>query len=65
MKLWIQKLLLKLFGAKGQKTTMVTLEKCPKCGSYETYRRHADGTFYLPECFFQQCDECDHQWGHQ
>lgn len=39
--------------------------RCPECGSYEVSERHAEPTFALPETDWQQCDDCDHQWGHQ
>lgn len=36
---------------------------CPKCQSEDIDRRHhrADS---MPECFYWECNECDHQWGH-
>lgn len=49
---------------KHEKTTMITLLKCPKCKSLETSRCHHYGNFALPECFFQRCDDCGHQWDH-
>lgn len=64
MKRKLQMFWLKLFGAKGQKTNMLTLARCPQCGSFDTERRHAHGTFALPECYFQQCEDCGQQWGH-
>lgn len=38
---------------------------CPKCGCAERTKRHHAGTFAVPECWFWQCDECEHQWGHE
>ena len=38
---------------------------CPDCGSDEISPRHHEATFAVPECDYSQCDECDHQWGHQ
>jgi hypothetical protein len=64
MKRLIQKLLFKIFILDGQKTSMITLEKCPKCGSLNCDRYHHYGNFALPECFYQKCDDCEHQWGH-
>ncbi len=46
----------------GQKTTMIMIDKCPNCGSMEISRMHHAGDFRLPECFFNQCDDCDWQW---
>lgn len=39
-------------------------EKCPKCQSVEVIKRHAEATFALPECFFKECEDCQHQWNH-
>lgn len=38
---------------------------CPECGCAERTKRHHPGTFAVPECWFWQCDECEHQWGHE
>ena len=57
--LWI-----KLFGVKGQPTTMILLDRCPNCCSDDVDRCHHSATFALPECFYYQCNECDTQWGH-
>lgn len=61
---FLQKLYVKFFKVKGQKTTMINCIKCPKCGSFDTTRCHHQGNFALPECFYQSCDECNHQWDH-
>lgn len=42
------------------------IKTCPKCGSTDTNKRHADtpnnaGT----ETDWRQCEECDHQFDHQ
>lgn len=38
-------------------------ELCPVCEADNIERRHhtADS---IPECFYWQCNECEHQWGH-
>jgi len=41
------------------------VEPCPKCKSFEVSRHHFEGSFALPECDYEQCDDCFHQWGHQ
>lgn len=41
------------------------VEKCPACGSEDIGTRHRDGDFALPETDWKQCEQCDHQWGHQ
>lgn len=39
--------------------------KCPKCGSDDTDKMHTEGSMRLPETDWLQCNECEHQWGHQ
>lgn len=46
----------------NEKTSMIILDECPECHSKEVSRRHHLGDFRLPECFFNQCDECGCQW---
>ncbi len=36
---------------------------CPKCGSDDVGRGHHN-SFAFGECYFDQCNECEHQWGH-
>ena len=38
---------------------------CPECQSREIGRSHHRPTFAVPECDFWECEECDHQWGHE
>ena len=38
-------------------------ELCPKCQSDDTDWMHLQPTFYLPECDYLYCNECEHQWG--
>jgi hypothetical protein len=35
---------------------------CPVCGSDELSARHHSGSFLAPECHFEECDECGHQF---
>lgn len=37
-------------------------KRCPKCGSAELSRGHQPGSFALPECDFDRCNECGHQF---
>ncbi len=40
-------------------------EVCPKCGSYDTViGLHHEATAAIPECHYNYCEACDHQWGH-
>ena len=39
--------------------------RCPECGKTTIMHRHHDGdTCGLPECDFLECEDCQHQWGH-
>lgn len=37
---------------------------CPNCGSDDTDRFHRDGDMLAPECDYNSCNECEHEWGH-
>lgn len=39
--------------------------KCPKCQSDDVDRCHHEATYAVPECDYWQCNECEHQWGHE
>lgn len=45
-------------------STLIDLWICPKCGSSEVQKYHHLSTFALPECYYQSCYDCDHQWNH-
>ena len=38
---------------------------CPKCGSRDTSigLRH-EASALAPECWYNECTACEHQWGH-
>ena len=38
---------------------------CPECGSADSVNVHHAGDFAVPECYYQRCMTCDHQWGHE
>lgn len=39
--------------------------RCPECGSIDVIRKYHDGlTGGVPECNFNECEDCGHQWGH-
>jgi len=38
---------------------------CPLCESQEVSQRHHETSWLAPECDYQECNECAHQWGHQ
>lgn len=40
--------------------------RCPECCCTDILDRHHDGlTSGVPECSFNECEKCQHQWGHQ
>ena len=40
-------------------------KRCPDCGKTNIINRYHDGeTSGLPECYFSECEDCQHQWGH-
>jgi hypothetical protein len=40
-------------------------EPCPKCGSFDTdIGLHHQGDAASPECYYNACNGCEHQWGH-
>lgn len=42
-----------------------TFTKCPVCGSENTDSRHHDGTAFIFETDWRQCEDCEAQWDHQ
>jgi hypothetical protein len=34
---------------------------CPKCGSEDYERQHWAGRYYMPECWWWFCNECEYQ----
>ncbi len=41
------------------------IKTCPKCGSTNTDKRHHDGSTFICETDWRQCEDCEHQWDHQ
>jgi len=39
-------------------------EECPKCKCDDIDRIHVQGSFYVSECWYWKCAECEHEWGH-
>lgn len=37
--------------------------ECPKCGSEDISRRHHPPDA-LGECYYKECNNCEHQWDH-
>lgn len=35
---------------------------CPKCGSTDVSRCHFSGNSAAPECDYNYCEMCEHQW---
>jgi DNA-directed RNA polymerase subunit M/transcription elongation factor TFIIS len=40
----------------------ISLTKCPKCGSTEIIPRHLATTSAVPECYFDHCENCGHDF---
>ena len=50
---------------EGDLCEVCTEAKCPKCGSFDTdIGLHHEASALAPECWYNACNECDHQWGH-
>jgi hypothetical protein len=40
-------------------------QPCAACGSDQVSRGHHAGNALAPECDYNVCDQCGHQWGHE
>ena len=38
--------------------------RCPECGNSNILHRHHDGNIAVPDCDFKECEDCEHQFGH-
>lgn len=41
------------------------IKTCPRCGGSNTDTRHAEGSMFICETDWRQCEDCEFQWGHQ
>lgn len=37
---------------------------CPHCHRHNIIAGHHGGTWAVPECYYWECEDCHHQWGH-
>jgi len=35
---------------------------CPICYKFNIIKKHYDGNFISPECDYDECLDCSHQW---
>lgn len=46
-------------------TVQPVVASCPECGSLNVDSHHHSGSWAVPECCYMECEDCDHQWGHE
>ncbi len=47
---------------EGENKTKVNC--CPRCSAVGIIKRHHEGGFATPECYWKECETCNYEWDH-